>query len=236
MSRRTGCSSQPITPAALATGDWRLATSNWLWRALLWLALWQVGLRSWRKVWPRPRPSWLEWEPSVLLRRLLRTPERLVARLPLGPALRVIEVGAGTSRLTAALAARVGPTGQVIAADERLSIVERLQIIALEQGWSQVAAQQAPPTALPAAAASCDLVVLAATFGGVADKQALVAEAYRVLRPGGALAITEIIVDPDHSLASTVITHLVLAGFAVEREIGHFADYTIIGRKPGGSV
>ena len=69
-------------------------------------------------------------------------------------------------------------------------------------------------------------------FGFIApDKAAVVAEAYRVLRPGGAVAVSEFLTDPDYALASTVVTHLVLAGFGIEREVGGFAGYTVIGRK-----
>jgi ubiquinone/menaquinone biosynthesis C-methylase UbiE len=119
----------------------------------------------------------------------------------------------------------------LIAVDERLGVVEDLQVAALEGGQAQVSVQQATPAGLPAAAASSDLVVLTSVFGGAPDMVAVVAEAYRVVRPGGAVAISEFLTDPDYTLASTVVTHLVLAGFGIEREVGGFAGYTVIGRK-----
>jgi precorrin-6B methylase 2 len=202
----------------------------WIGRLVAWWLLWQAGLRLWRKIRPRARPAWLAWDPTRYLRQFFWPPAALVERLSITPGMHVVEVNPGTSRLTFELARAVGPTGQVIAVDERIDVVERLQTAVLEEGLSRVAVQQVTLAALPAAGMA-DLVILTTTFGGTVDKHALLAEAYRLLRPGGALAVTELLVDPDYSLASTVVTHLVLAGFGIEREFGSFADYTIIGRK-----
>jgi precorrin-6B methylase 2 len=204
----------------------------WLWQGVLGFILWQTGLRLWRKARPGQRPTWLDWEPLSLLRGLIWPPETLVGRLGIQPGMRVVEIRAGTGRLTAALARAVGPAGQVLAVDERPRQIEHLLIEFLEMGLTQVVVEQAKPSALPPQAAGCDLVVLTTVFGGAADKQAIINEAYRMLRPGGAVAITEILVDADYSLASTVGTHLILSGFGIEREAGDFAGYTMIGRKP----
>jgi precorrin-6B methylase 2 len=217
----------PTQHSALSTQHWLV----WLRRALMGWLLGQASLRLWRKLRPRSRPGWLDWEPTRQLRWLIWPSEVIVERIGLLPGMRVVDVGAGTSQLTMTLARAVGSTGQVLAIDERPRLVERLQIDALEQGLPQVVVQQAAPTALPDRAMESDLVVFTATFGGMPDKQAVANEAYRALRPGGAMAVTELLVDPDYSLASTVVTYLVLAGFGIERELGGFAGYTVIGRK-----
>ena len=203
----------------------------WLQGGLFWVLLWQLSVRTMRKLRPGPRPTWLEWDPVGRLRHLFWPPSRIVARLDVKPGMRVVEVGAGSGRLAVALAQAVGPGGQVLAVDERPGLLEDLRIAALEQDLAQVVVAEAPATALPAGAAGCDLIVLTATFGGLPEKQAATAEAYRRLRPGGAIAVTEFIVDPDASLTSTIVIHLVLSGFAIEREIGSFAARTVIGRK-----
>jgi ubiquinone/menaquinone biosynthesis C-methylase UbiE len=181
------------------------------------LILWQTALRLWRKLRPGSRPAWLDWEPVSLLRRLMWPAETLVGRLGIQPGMHVVEVRAGTSQLTAALAQAVGPTGQVLAVDDRPGSVEHLQIKFLEMGLTQVIVEQAEASALPALAAGCDLIVLTLVFGGAAEKQAIINEAYKMLRPGGAVAITELLVDPDYSLASTVGTHLILLMFGIDR-------------------
>lgn len=225
-----------IASRADAAPAWAARVAGWLARGLAWWLLWQMGLRAWRKLWPRPRPAWLGWGPLDRLRPLIWPAERLIGRLDVRSGMRVIEVCAGAGRLTGALAERVGPEGQVIVVDERLSVVEKLQRAALKNGQEQLAVQQAPPAALPMGAGGADLVVLTSAFGGAPDKAALVAEVYRVLRPGGAIAVSEFLLDADYCLASTVVTHLVLAGFGVEREVGGVAGYTVIGRKTRASA
>lgn len=201
-------------------------------RGLLWLLLWQVTIRVWRKLRPGQRPIWLEAEPVRRLRWLVWPAEQLVERLDVQPGMRVVEVGAGTGCLTIALAQAVGPTGQVVATEHRNPVAHDLRIATLEQGLIQVTVHAALPTALPATATGSDLIVFTSTFGGLPDKQAVAQEVYQHLRPGGTLAVTELVVDPDYSLASTVVTNLVLAGFAIEDEIGHLGAYTVIARKP----
>jgi predicted methyltransferase len=210
--------------------------TTWVGRALAWWLLWQLTVRAWRKLFPRPRPGWLDWGLLGRLRPLLWSDEQLVERLGVEPGMHVIQVGAGGGRLTEALAGRVGPQGQLIVVDERLGVVEQVQLAALEGQQRHISVQHATPAALPAGAGSADLVVLTSVFGGAPDKAAVAAEAYRVLRPGGAVAISEFLVDPDYALASTVVTHLVLAGFGIEREVGGFAGYTVIGRKARASA
>jgi SAM-dependent methyltransferase len=204
----------------------------WLLRGLAWWLLWQVLVRGWRKIWPRPRPRWLDWGLLARVRPLLWPADRLVQRLTIEPGMQIVDVGSGVGGLTDHLVRAVGPLGHVIAIDERLAVVEDVQLMALATGTANLTVLHAPPTLMPTEPGTIDLVVLTSVFGGVPDKQALVAEAYRVVRPGGAVAISEFLVDADYALASTVVTHLVLAGFGIEREVGGFAGYTVIGRKP----
>jgi ubiquinone/menaquinone biosynthesis C-methylase UbiE len=198
----------------------------------VWWLLWQTALRAWRKLWPRPRPPWLGHGLLDRLRPVVWPASTLVARFKIEPGTRVIDVGAGRGRLTAELVAKVGAAGHVIAVDDRLDVVENLQVAALTSGQANLTVQHAPPTLLPVETGTMDLVVLTSVVGGEPDKAALMAEVYRVLRPGGRVAISEFVVDPDYCLASTVVTNLVLAGLGIVREIGGFAGYTVIGRKP----
>lgn len=203
----------------------------WLRRGVLWTLVWQIGIRGWRKLRPGGRPGWFEWPALSGLRHLIWRPEALVSRLGLLPGMKVVEVGAGTGGLTLVLARAIGADGYLLAIDERSSVIEHILIETLEHGLTHVLTHQATPANLPAETVDCDLIVFTAVFGGLSDKQAVAEAAYRALRPAGAIAISEFVVDPDYCLASTVVTHLVLAGFGIEREIGNFSGYTIIGRK-----
>ena len=208
----------------------------WIAWGVVWWLLWQLGLRSWRKLWPRPRPGWLGRGLLDRLRPVIWPSDRLVDWIGPRPGMQVIEASAGTERLTDLLVRAVGSSGQVVAIDERLDVVEALQRTALTNGQSTLTVLHSPATLLPAEPASMDLVVLTSVFGGAPDPTAIVTEAIRVLRPGGMLAVSEFLVDADYSLASTVVTHMVLAGFGIERERGGLLGYTVIGRKPGYGV
>lgn len=205
----------------------------WLGRLLAWWLVWQTAVRSWRALWPRPRPPWLGHGLLDRLQPILWPADRLVARLGVRPGMRVVAVGTGAGGLTAEIVQHAGPEGHVMAVDARLEIVEELQLTALTSGQTTLTVQHAPPTLLPVEPGTIDLVVLTAVFGGEPSKPALAAEIYRVLRPGGTVAISEFLTDIDYCLASTVVTNLVLAGFGIECELGGFAGYTVIGRKPG---
>lgn len=213
-----------------------VAIVAWLGRGLVGSLACHLIIRSWRKLRPGPRPIWLDWQPLAAVRRLIRPTSTLITQLGLQPGMRVVEVGAGTSRMARELADAVGVDGQVLALDERREAIDRIQIETLESGQPQVITALAAAAALPESAASSDLILFASTFGGLADKQTAAEEAYRHLAQGGAVAIAEWVTDPDYCMASTVVTHLVLAGFGIEREAGGPANYIVIGRKAAPSA
>ena len=92
---------------------------------------------------------------------------------------RVLEVGCGTGRLAAALGERAG--ADVTAVDASPAMVERARALGVD-------ARAARAEALPFPDASFDAVVMRMVVHLV-DRPAALAEAARVLRPGGTLAV-----------------------------------------------
>jgi len=109
--------------------------------------------------------------------------EDLVARLPVSDGTRVLEVACGTGLLSRRLAERLAGRGTLVATDlnEAMIAYGRMQMPA----GAPVEWQQADGTRLPFPDRSFDAVVCQFGLMFFPDKAAGMAEAHRVLRPGG---------------------------------------------------
>lgn len=98
---------------------------------------------------------------------------------------RVLDVGAGTGLLAAHVAGIVGPTGQVVAIDPL-----PLRVELASKKAAQLETRVGRAEELPFPDASFDVVYLNSVIHWIADKPRVLAEAYRVLKPGGKLGFT----------------------------------------------
>jgi SAM-dependent methyltransferase len=65
----------------------------------------------------------------------------------------------------------------------------------------------------------------------IPDQQKALAEVWRVLKPNGIFAVTEVMADPDYPLKRTTIRIGENAGFTVDQFLGNLWEYTICFRK-----
>jgi arsenite methyltransferase len=118
----------------------------------------------------------------------------------------VVDLGCGAG-IDALLAARaVGPDGTVVGIELLPDMVARAAAFARQAGVSNVCFPQAEMECLPLPDGSVDVVVSNGAINLCARKSRVLAEARRVLRPGGRLCVTDLTIR-EEELPSEVLTH-----------------------------
>jgi ubiquinone/menaquinone biosynthesis C-methylase UbiE len=124
--------------------------------------------------------------PDVVAQR-----REVLRALALLPGERVVDIGAGPGFLAAEMAAALGPLGRVHAVDPSESMLALARAREARPGAATVEISAGSATALPLPDASVDVAVSTQVFEYVADIPAALAEARRVLVPGGRLLVLD---------------------------------------------
>lgn len=118
----------------------------------------------------------------------------------------VVDLGCGAGLDSLYAGRRVGPTGRVVGVDFAPAMVARARRAIAAAGMPWVEARLSDGRSLLLDDASADAVIVNGIFNLNPDKGALLAEAFRALKPGGRLVAAEIVLtaplppDEGHSL------------------------------------
>ena len=197
--------------------------------------LWLTVAKIVRKLWRFPAPSYTGWFLDSRFRRWMQPSERIVKRSAIKPGMRVLEVGCGSGSYTTFVARVVGPKGRVYALDIQPAMLAQLRNkLKRPQNAdiTNIELIQASAYEMPFEDRSMDLIYTITALPEISDPGLALRECYRILKPGGVLAVTEFFTDPDYPLKRITIRQAVGAGFREDEVLGNFWNYTARFIKP----
>jgi SAM-dependent methyltransferase len=134
---------------------------------------------------------------------------------------RVLDMGSGAGFDCFLASSLVGPSGQVIGVDITSEMVDKARANAKKGGYENIDFRQGDLENMPVADNYVDVVISNCVINLVPNKRLVFKEAFRVLKPGGRLAISDVVLTrelPDFVKNSTKAYIGCLAGAIMKQE------------------
>lgn len=182
-----------------------------------------VGLWWWSRRHPTSRPFaqrwWVEFPHPFI------THKRLHRALEPRPGQRVVSIGVGSGRYAVPVAALLGSSGAVLAVDLHVDMLELTRRRSAQPGQGAALPLAADALALPFDDDSFDAAWFLSSLGQVPDPTAALAEAARVVHPGGRVVVGEVAYDPHGVFFGELCTRGADVGLEVTARLGGRLGY-----------
>jgi ubiquinone/menaquinone biosynthesis C-methylase UbiE len=151
----------------------------------------------------------------------------------------VLDLGSGAGIDCFLAAKAVGPTGKVIGVDMTPEMIAKARANAAKGGYTNVEFRLGEIEALPVADGTVDVIISNCVLNLSPEKDRVLADAYRVLKPGGRLVISDMV--SDLRVPAVVAGSLdavagclptLRADYLAQFEAAGFADVRISDEKP----
>ena len=179
-----------------------------------------------------PCPVWLRW--MVELDNPFARHNRaavIIKELDLAVGMKVLDAGCGPGRLTIPVAKNVGPQGRVCAMDIQQGMLQAVGKKACLEHLSNVTFLHARLGEGACERNSFDRALLVTVLGEIPEQEKAFTEVFEALKPGGLLAVTEIIFDPHFQSKATVRRLATAVGLTEKKTAGPWYSYIMIFEK-----
>ncbi|WP_081898389.1 GNAT family N-acetyltransferase [Herbidospora cretacea] len=155
-----------------------------------------------------------------------------VAVADLRPGDTVLDLGSGAGLDVLLSARRVGPTGKVYGLDGTPEMIALARVNAAQAGVSNVEFLQGHIEDVPLPDRAVDVVISNCVINLSADKPRTLAEAFRVLKPGGRFGVSDIIADDDLEPVGCAMGTLTETGYRAHLAAAGFTDIRLTRTSP----
>ena len=201
---------------------------------VVFLIVYRILIGIVRKMLKFPAPGFISIFLDSRVRGWMQPPKDIIKFSGIHSGGKVLEIGSGSGFFTLPSARAVGKTGEIAALDIQQEMLDKITI-KLEKAENRdirnIRVVKASAYEIPYPAESFDIVFTVSVLQEIPKPHETLLEAYRVLKKGGIMSVSEFIPDPDWLLPGTVEKQLMAAGFKSIKRYGNLFRYTITGVK-----
>jgi SAM-dependent methyltransferase len=132
----------------------------------------------------------------------------------------VLDIGSGAGIDCFLAAQKVGPAGKVIGLDMTPAMIEQANKTAKQKGYTNVEFRLGTADKMPVEDASVDWIISNCVINLAPDKPAVFREAFRIMKPGGRLSVSDIVtgIDLPEAIRNSIEAYVGCLAGAIKEE------------------